>query len=151
MLSQRVICYIYIISLQYFRRGAKMRKCFFLVILSIFLFSNISFAGSIETASHQQIRLIKQGFFEPVVVLKSAAMIRGDSRYYVGLNFLAKGYETSGIGIWIVEGHKSNPSKVYAVNATASIFSGYVNTNQKLAASMSNPKAKMILNYLKRK
>jgi hypothetical protein len=128
-----------------------MRKGFALVILSIFFFSNFSFAGSIEPASLQQISLIKKGFFESVSVYKSAAVIRGDSRYYVGLNFFAEGYETSGIGIWIVEGNKSNPSKVYAVNATASTFSGYVNANQKLAASMSNPNVKMILDYLKRK
>jgi hypothetical protein len=129
-----------------------MKKGSTLVILSILFFFTASFAGSIEPASHQQINLIKQGFFEPVTVLKSAAAIQGNSRYYVGLNFLAKGYETPGIGIWIEEGNKSNPSKVYTVNATASLFSGYLSSNQtQVAVSMSDAEAKMILNYLKRK
>ena len=67
-----------------------MKKGSALVILSIIFFSHASFAGSMEPASNQQISLIKQGFFEPVTVLKSAAVIQGNSRYYVGLNFLAK-------------------------------------------------------------
>jgi len=123
-----------------------------LVILSIFFFFTASFAGSMEPASHQQISLIKQGFFEPVTVSKSAAVVQGKSRYYVGLNFLAKGYETPGIGIWVVEGSKHSPSKVYTVNATASLFSSYVSASQtQLAVSMSDPEAKKILNFLKMK
>jgi len=78
--------------------------------------------------------------------------MQGNRRYYVGLNFLAKGYKTPEIGIWIVEGNKSNPSQVYTVNATASLFPGYVSANQTQAGvSMSDPEAKKILDYLKRK
>lgn len=126
-----------------------MKKGSTLVILSIIFFSHASFAGSMEPASHQQISLIKQGFFEPVTVLKSAAVIQSNSRYYVGLNFLAKGYETPGIGIWVVEGKKNSPSMVYTVNATASLFSSYVSASQtQLAVSMSDPEAQKILNFL---
>jgi len=51
-----------------------------------------------------------------------------------------------------VEGNKSNPSQVYTVNATASLFPGYVSANQTQAGvSMSDPEAKKILDYLKRK
>ena len=129
-----------------------MKKGLTLVILSSFFFFTASFAESIERASDQQIKVIKQGFFEPVTVLKSAATMQGNSHYYVGLYFLAKGYETPGIGIWIVEGNKHTPSNAYTVNATASLFSGYVSASEKqLAVSMSDPEAKIILNYLKRK
>ena len=58
-------------------RSANIKMGSTLVILSIFFFSNASFADNIETASHQQISLIKQGFFEPLIVLKSAAIIQG--------------------------------------------------------------------------
>ena len=129
-----------------------MKKSQSIVILSILVFFTASFAGSIESASHQQISLIKQGFFEPVTIFKSAAVLQSNDRYYVGLNFLAKGYETRGIGIWIVAGDKHNPSKAYSVNAVATLFSGFVNANQaQLAASMSDPESKRILNFLKKK
>ena len=128
-----------------------MKRVLTLAILFAFFFSTTSFAESIEMASHQQIDFIKQGFFEPVTVLKSAAAIRGDSQYYVGLNFVAKGYKRPGIGIWLMEGGKHNPSRAYTVNATAILFSGFLNANQaQLAASMSDPEAKRILNYFKK-
>ena len=133
-------------------RRANMKTGSTLVILSIFFFFTASFADNIETASNQQIGLIKKGFFEPVTILKSAAIIQGTGRYYVGLSFLAEGYDLPGIGIWLVEGNKNNPSNVYSVNATASLFSGYVAANQtQFTASMADPKANMILHFLKRK
>jgi hypothetical protein len=122
------------------------------VILSIFFFFTASFAETMEAATNQQIGLIKKGFFEPLTVLKSAAIIQGPDRYYVGLNFLAEGYDLPGIGIWLVEGTKHNPINVYSVNATAGLFSGYPTANPKqLTASMADPKANMILYFLKRK
>jgi hypothetical protein len=133
-------------------RRVNMKTGSTLVILSIFFFFTASFANNIETASDQQIGLIKKGFFEPLTVLKSAAIIQGTGRYYVGLNFLAEGYDLPGIGIWLVEGDKHNPSKVYSVNATASLFSGYVAANQtQFTGSMADPKANMIVHFLKRK
>jgi hypothetical protein len=122
-----------------------------LVVLSIFFFFTASFADNIETASDQQRGLIKKAFFFFFIVLKSAAIIQGTGRYYVGLNFLAEGYDLPEIGIWLVEGDKHNPSEVYSVNATASLFSGYVAANQtQFTASMADPKANMILHFLKR-
>ena len=133
-------------------RRANLKTGTTLVILSVFFFFTASLAEYIEPASNQQIGLIKKGFFEPLTVLKSAAIIQGPDRYYVGLNFLAEGYDLPGIGIWLVEGNKHNPFNVYSVNATASLFSGYATANQKqLTASMADPKANMILYFLKRK
>ncbi len=71
-------------------RRANMKTGSTLVILSIFYFFTSSFADNIETASNQQIGLIKKGFFEPVTILKSTAIIQGTGRYYVGLNFFSR-------------------------------------------------------------
>ena len=133
-------------------RGAKVKRSYALVILSVLVFFNEGFSESIEQASDQQIGLIKKGFSDPAIVLKSAAVIQSNDRYYIGLTFLAKGFEMQGIGIWIVEGTKHHPSKVYSVNAVARLFSGYVSADQTtLAVSMAEPKVKTILNYLKKK
>ena len=128
-----------------------MKACLPFVILSIFILFTPSFAGDIGPASQQQIDLIKQGFFEDVAVLKSASVNKYKDLYYVGLKFSAHGYESTGIGIWIVEGNRHIPSNVYSVNATASLFTGYVSANEKqLAVSMSDVQAKTILKYLKK-
>ena len=64
-----------------------MKRTSTLAILSVLFFLPAGFAESIERASNQQIDLIKRGFFEPVTIIKSAAAVRADGRYYVGLNF----------------------------------------------------------------
>ena len=129
-----------------------MIKSLTLAILSVFLSFAAGIAQGIEPASDEQIGLLKKGFFEPVIILKSAAIIQGPGRYYVGIKFLAEGYDLPGIGIWLVEGDKHNPSKAYSVNAVASIFSGYVPAYQThFTASMADSKANLILYFLKRK
>ena len=93
-----------------------------------------------------------KGFFEPVTFLKSAAIIQDTDRYYLGIKFLPEGYGIPGIGIWLVEGSKHNPTTAYAVNAVASLFSGFIAANQApFAVSMADSKAIILLHFLKMK
>lgn len=131
-------------------REVKLKKGLIFVVFIVFFAITVSYAENIEPARGPQISFIKKGFFEPVTFLKSAAIIQGTDRYYIGIKFLPEGYEIPGIGIWLVEGSKHKPSKAYAVNAVASLFSSFIAADQApFAVSMADSRANKVLHFLK--
>ena len=122
-----------------------------LLVVSCF-FIGIANPAVINPASQQQTKIVTKPFEEPVTVIKSAALksSRHTRAYYVGIKFVVHDLEMNGIGIWLVEGDRSDPIAVYSVNATASVFSKYPKSHSiRKPARLSDHEAKLILDYLK--
>jgi len=102
------------------------------------IFPYMVFAGDlneVESASNEQILLIKT-LLNPDVIVKKSAAIRSSIHkrsYYVGLNFKVSGIEEMLMGIWIVSGDKYKPMLVLAVDGFAKNFS------HATAADKTNP------------
>jgi len=123
------------------------------VIYALFL-TSFCFAGSIESASNQQVELIGVLLNKDVTVVKSAAIKSSNHKhaYYVGLNFKASGVKNTLTGVWIVSGEKDQPKGVLAVDGFAQNFS------RATAADKTNPptaygyddECKRLQSYLKK-
>lgn len=135
------------------KQGGSMRlkKLFILCVIAILPATHV-LAGTvdIEQADKAQIQLIQEALGEEYPISKAAAVksFNHGKAYYVGAVFYAQGAGDL-TGVWFLNGGKSKPNSVYAVDENAYQFSGIKKACETPAnASKADPEARAVKKYL---